>query len=45
MKRGSKSAWTGIHAALLNEDHQGGQHQEKRLYVKEATVHEDDMKR
>ena len=43
MKRGSKPAWTGIHAALLNED-QGGQHQERRLYVKKATVHEDDMK-
>ena len=33
MRRGSKPAWTGIHAALLNED-QGGQHQERRLYVR-----------
>ena len=36
MKKGSKTAWTGIEAALLDEG-QVGQHQEKRLSMKKKT--------
>ena len=37
MQKGSKTAWTGIDAALLDEG-QVGQHQEKRLSMKKTST-------